>query len=40
VEYNFVTIDADQNVEKIIEDLKLPITQLLRNRLPKEMKPN
>jgi dTMP kinase len=40
VEYNFVTIDADQKVEKIIEDLKSPITLLLRNRLPKEMKPN
>jgi dTMP kinase len=40
VEYNFVTIDADQKVDKIIEDLKSPITQLLRNRLPKEMKPN
>ena len=40
VEYNFVTINADQRVDKIIEDLKVPITQLLRNRLPKDLKPN
>ncbi len=40
VEYNFVTINADQEVDKIMEDLKSPISQLLHNRLPKEMKPN
>lgn len=40
VEYNFVTVDADQSVEKILEDLKSPISQLLHNRLPREMKPN
>ena len=40
VEYNFVTINADQRVDKIMEDLKAPITQLLHNRLPKDMKPN
>jgi dTMP kinase len=40
VEYNFVTINADQRVDKIIEDLKVPINLLLRNRLPKDMKPN
>jgi len=40
VEYNFVTINADQRIDRIIEDLKAPITQLLHNRLPREMKPN
>jgi dTMP kinase len=40
VEYNFVTINADQRIDRIIEDLKTPITQLLHNRLPREMKPN
>ena len=40
VEYNFVTINADQRADKIMEDLKAPITQLLHNRLPKDMKPN
>ncbi len=39
VEYNFVTVNADQRIDKITEDLKTPITQLLHNRLPKEMKP-
>ncbi|MEA4810957.1 MAG: dTMP kinase [Anaerolineaceae bacterium] len=40
LEYNFVTINAEQKTEKITDDLKVPITHLLHNRLPREMKPN
>jgi dTMP kinase len=38
-EYNFLTIDADQNPEMIFEDLKKPILDLLYNRLAKGNKP-
>lgn len=38
-EYNFLTIDADQNPEMIFEDLKKPILELLYNRLAKGSKP-
>jgi dTMP kinase len=40
VKYQTLVMKEFDEVDKIIEDLKSPITQLLRNRLPKEMKPN
>lgn len=39
-EYNFVTIDADNNPTEIFESLKRPITALLQNRLIKAKKPS
>ena len=38
-EYNFMTIDADPKEEKILEELKKPILELLHNRLTKGNKP-
>ena len=38
-EYNFLTVNADQTPEKIFEDLKKPILELLHNRLTKGKKP-
>jgi len=38
-EYNFMTIDADPKEEKILEELKKPILELLHNRLTKRNKP-
>ncbi|MGV8049484.1 MAG: dTMP kinase [Anaerolineaceae bacterium] len=39
LEYNFVTIDADQKVAPIFEELKGHILELLHNRLTKGKKP-
>ena len=38
-EYNFMTIDADPTEDKIFEELKKPILELLHNRLTKGNKP-
>jgi len=38
-EYNFMTIEADQTEDKIFEELKKPILELLYNRLTKDNKP-
>ena len=38
-EYNFMTVNADQNPNEIFEDLKKPILELLHNRLTKGNKP-
>ena len=38
-EYNFMTIEADQTEDKIFEELKRPILELLYNRLTKDNKP-
>jgi dTMP kinase len=38
-EYNFMTIDADPTEDKIFEELKKPILELLHNRLTKSNKP-
>ena len=39
-EYNFVTVDADRTPNEIFETLKVPIVQLLYNRLTKAKKPS
>ena len=38
-DYNFLTIDADQTVEQIFDELKVPIIDLLHNRLIKGKMP-
>lgn len=38
-DYNFLTIDADQTVEQIFDELKVPIVELLHNRLNKGKMP-
>ena len=38
-EYNFLTVDADRSPDEIFEDLKVPILELLHNRLTKGNKP-
>jgi len=37
--YNFVTVDADQAVKPIFEELKVSITEVLHNQLPKSKIP-
>lgn len=37
--YNFISVDADQNVQSIFNELKVSITELLQNHLPKSKKP-
>ena len=38
-EYNFLTVNADRSPDEIFEDLKVPILELLHNRLTKGNKP-
>lgn len=37
--YNFVSVDADQKVQPIFEELKVSITELIQNHLPKSKMP-
>lgn len=38
-EYNFINIDANLEIDEIFENLKVPITQLLHNRLTRDHRP-